>query len=397
MMMSPQKRIKVLFLLRTLRIGGAERQVIETISRLNPSLFESKLYCFAGGGPLQNLVRQYDIDATVFPPPDGKMSFCRRSLIYLKRLLALCRYIGKERPDIVHCYSYSASIYGGIAAKLAGVSVLITTRRNLGHFKDGRPFYQIFENLVNLLTDAVFVNSEAVKRDVLQREKIDVNKLYVLYNGVDVSLYAPQNTNSRHSLNKRDLGIPENAPVIGIIANLHPHKGYKEFLLAARNVHQQYPEARFLCIGEDRGIQQELENLVYETGLEQFVLFLGLRTDIPELLSLFDIQVSTSYEEGFSNAILEGMASGKAIVATAVGGTPESIVHEQTGLLVPAHNSDILAHAICSLLERPAFALQLGLNARNRAKEHFSLEKMIDKLEKLYMLLFSHKTSSIIK
>ena len=105
-------------------------------------------------------------------------------------------------------------------------------------------------------------------------------------------------------------------------------------------------------------------------------------------LTIFDIQVSASHEEGFSNAIIEGMAAGKPVIATAVGGTSEAVLHEETGLLIPPHSPDALAKALVRLLTDRDFAAQLGRNGRIRVENYFSMEKMIDKFEKLYLNLW---------
>jgi glycosyltransferase involved in cell wall biosynthesis len=242
---------------------------------------------------------------------------------------------------------------------------------------------------VNRFTDGVLVNSQAMKEDVLQRERISPDKVHIIYNGVDIQKYRMRNRNvelsSRLAQKKYELGIPETSPVIGIIANLFAYKGHRDFIIAASKVHQHYPEARFLCIGEDWGIQQHLEELRSQLGLQNHLIFTGSIPNVAEMLHVIDIQVSASYEEGFSNVILEGMASGKPIIATSVGGTPEAILDKRCGLLVPPKNPTALAEARISLLQNPDFAVQLGYNARKRVEEYFSMEKMLDKLENLYL------------
>jgi glycosyltransferase involved in cell wall biosynthesis len=388
--MPHSKRKKIVYILGTLQIGGTERQVVETATRLNRDHFHVKVYGLSEDGPLKSILDQQGISTTIFNDiRPKKLSLPAALCRYSRKFWRLYWYLRQERPEIVHCYHYSPSIYGGIAAKLTGTPVLITNRRCLGLFKDALPHYQLWENLVNRFTERVLVNSEALKADVLQRELIAPEKVHVIYNGVDLNVYRPIDVDVRGQLGlkKRALGIPEAAPVIGILANLIPYKGHRDLLLAAAEVHRFYPEARFVCIGEDRGIQPQLEQLRRELDLHHQVLFVGNSPNVPEMLQIFDIQVSASHEESFSNAILEGMASGKPIVATSVGGSPEAVLHNITGLLVPPREPITMAQAITSILAHPDFALQLGHNGRKRIEEHFSLEKMIDKLENLYLTL----------
>ncbi len=132
-------------------------------------------------------------------------------------------------------------------------------------------------------------------------------------------------------------------------------------------------------------MEQELRASIDKLSLQGHVMFSGEVSDVTGWLHLIDIQVSASYEEGFSNVILEGMASGKALVATAVGGTPEAVLDNITGLLVPPRDPQAIAQGILAFLNNPEFASACGENARKRIEDHFSMEKMIDKLEKLYL------------
>lgn len=386
------QRKKIVYLIATLRVGGSEQQLIDTAIRINRKIFEPKLYCLCEGGHLQSIAEQHGVKVTTFKT-DPHKTLNSRSISFRRprEFFSLYRYLQQERPDIVHCYMYKPSIYGGLAARLMKKPILLTNRRCLGFFKDGKPYYQVLENIVNRFTDGVLVNSQALKEDVLCRENISPDKVHLIHNGVDIQKYTITDKNVEFWVKqkKQELGIPEKAPVIGMVANLFPYKGYHDFIMAASEVHRSYPEARFLCIGEDWGIQRQLEKLSSQLGIRDNLLFTGYVPDIPKMLHGLNIQVSASHEEGFSNAILEGMASGKPIIATAVGGTPEAILDKSSGLLVPPKVSGALADAITALLKNPDFAAQLGANARKRVEEHFSMEKMLDKLEKLYLKLIS--------
>ena len=379
------KKKKVVYVIGRLCIGGAERQVVQTALSLNRDRFIPKVYCVSEGGPFRAPLEQQGIEVTVSHSPALRTSL----LTIFRRFLALYRYLRREQPDIVHCYLYTPSLYGGFAAKLAGNPVIITSRRGLGHFKDNKPHYQMLENIVNRFADGVLVNSHAVKDDVFKREALASDKVHMIHNGIDTHTFTPVEHADEYLLSKKhELGISETAPVIGMIANFFAYKGYREFLLAASEVLRHFPQARFVCIGEDCGIQPELEQLCRELGIAQSCLFrLGQYQEIPELIRTFDIQVSASHEEGFSNAVLEGMASGKPIIATTVGGNPEAVQHNVTGVLIPPKDPAALSHAILSLLKNPELASTLGRNGRKWVEDHFSLEKMIDKLENLYSTL----------
>lgn len=390
--MKASQRKKVVYLFGSLRVGGTERQVIETAIGLNREYFEPKLYCLSGGGPLLSRVEQHGLDVT-FGHVAPLQAQRRRvfPMTWLKKFLKLSRYLRRERPDIVHAYLLTPSVYGGLATRLMGrPPVLISSRRCLGLFKDElQAHYQVMENLVNCWTDAIVVNSQAVRQAVLQRERVNAKTIHVIYNGVDTRTYRPDadDSNSRRARQRQVLGIADEEIVFGMVANLIPYKGYHDFLRAAAIVTQQHPQTRFLCIGEDRGLRGQLEQLALELSIRHQVLFTGRIDAMPDMLPALDIQVSASHQEGFSNAILEGMACGKPMIATAVGGTPEVVEDKVTGRLVPPHNPPALAEAMHALVCQPGQALEMGLRARQRVEEHFSLEKMVDKLENLYVTL----------
>ena len=390
---SAKRKIKVVYIIGRLVIGGAERQITETAARINKDFFDPKLYCLSEGGPLEAFTRQHNIDTEIFDSSRyDSSSLFSYLLIRFRKLLALYRYLKRVQPDIVHCFMYAPSIYGGFISRLTGNPILITSRRCLGLFKDHRPHLQFFENVVNRFTNKVLVNSSALRKDVLQREKIDPQKVQVLYNGVDTQHYVP--TNSDKELHpcvlfrKQAWGIPEHAQVVGMLATLFPYKGHEDFIRAASEIHRIYPDVRFVCVGGDRGTKHTLEQLGRSLGLEKHLLFPGECQDAAKVLPMFDIQVSASHEEGFSNAILEGMSLGKPIVATNVGGTPDAVLHNVNGLLVPPKSPGKLSQAIMLLLEEPDFAAILGKNGRKRAEEYFSMESMINQLEKIYFELY---------
>ncbi len=373
-----KEKIKIAFLLPTLAVGGAEKHVIEVVARLDRTHFLPTLYCISGGGELERDAIQKGIRLTIYqahPAPQRRIA----------RLSAICRYLRQERPDIAHCYLYPAQIWGGIAARLTGVPILMTSRRVLGEFKQRKPYLQWIENWVNRFTDVVIVNSYAVRDDALRRERIPDQKVRMVHNGVDTRKFVPQAELSAEQrfAKRRELGIPQDAPAIGMVANLIPYKGYREFIMAAADVQRDYPEARFFCIGQDRGIQAELAQLAQSLGIRH-CYFTGISLDILEWFALLDIYVSASYEEAFSNALLEAMASGVPVIATEVGGTPEVVRHHQTGVLIPPKDASALAHAISTLLSHPEMARRLATNARMNIEKHFSIECMVTNMEKIY-------------
>ena len=396
-MMTATRKIKVVYLLRTLALAGAERYVVETASSLEQTQFEPKIYGIAGGGVLRSEAERYGVEVTTFQASQKYNPYVSTPSVYwyLKKFVALCQYLKREQPDIVHCYMYAPSLYGSVAAKLTGRALVLTNRMRLGAFKEQAWHYQWLENFINRFVDGVLVNSQAVRDDVLRRERIAAEKVHVIYGGVNIDRFAPLNSHpERQALREEKraaFGIPPHASVIAVIGNLFVHKGYNEFIRAAAEVSRKHPDTRFLCIGEDRGTQHHLASLAKELGIQTQVIFTGQVQHIEEMLPALDIQVSASHEEGFSSAILEGMASGKPVIATNIGGNPEAVLHEQTGLIVPPKDPGALARAITTLIEHPERAAQFGKNGRKRVERYFTNTTMMNSLENLYLALLEKR------
>jgi glycosyltransferase involved in cell wall biosynthesis len=386
-----QEPLKVIYLAGTLDIGGAEMQIAQSAIRLNRQQFSPLVCCQTREGVLSTELRAAGIPVTSFGfQGTGPRYSPLAPLRMIKITLSLAHYFRQVRPNIVHCYLFWPSVLGCIAARLAGVPLVVSSRRVLGLFKDGKPHYQWLENFANRFTDLVLVNSQAVRRDVLCRERVDPRKIRLIYNGVDVERFV---TAPEAGLQVRaEFGIPAAAPLVGIIANLNPYKGHRDFLQAAALVAAEFPRTHFLLVGRDDGIGAELRRLAGELGLSRRVFFTGPRQDIPPVLAALDVQVLASHQEAFSNAILEGMAAGKPLVVTDVGGNAEAVVDGQTGFVVPPHDPPALAGAILPLLRDGELRRRMGQAGRRRAKDFFDLDKMVETLQALYLEHLAVKT-----
>src|SRR5439155_24752443 len=209
----------------------------------------------------------------------------------------------------------------------------------------------LLQGIANRFTDVVIANSEAVRADTIRRERLDPAKVRVIHNGVDLTRFGDA---AAASAIRAELLSDGGGPLVVVVANLIPYKGLDYFVDAWREVLKQLPEARAVVVGEGPE-RRRLETR--SADMSQGIHFIGSRDDVPAILCASDLVVQASLEEGFPNAILEAMAAGRAVVATAVGGTPEAVVHERTGLLVRPRDGAALAGAIIRLLE-PSLARQ---------------------------------------
>ncbi len=390
------KKIKIVFIIGSLQLGGAERQLAELAVRLDKERFEVEICCIAQGGPLLEYVREHGVPVRIFDFFLKKGKYNPVSHIHIIReLWKIFHYIRTSDADIVHAFLYTAYIVGIPCARLSGVPLTLASRRSLGYFKDTSYLKQPLENLVNRLTHVVLVNSKAVKADVLAREKIDPEKIRLIYNGVDIGMFQEMEVDTLNL--KQELGIPEDSIIIGVVANLIHYKGHRGIIEAARIIKPQEPRAKFVLVGRDGGIKNELDVMIDMYELGDTIFFTGDRTDVPRLMHLFDIAALTSHEEGFSNVILEAMASGTPLVATAVGGNPEAVVNEETGLLVPPRSPEELADALLRLLKNPEMRNHMGTKGLERVREYFSMERLIENMESLYLELLEKQQSGIQK
>ncbi|MCX7766381.1 MAG: glycosyltransferase [Candidatus Sumerlaeia bacterium] len=377
------KKIKIVFVIGSLNLGGAEGQLAELAIRLDKNIFDVEICCIAQGGPLMELVSRHGIKIRVFKFYLVRGKYSPYSYFHLPReLWRIYRYFKETKPDIVHAFLYTAYIVGILCARLAKVPVTIASRRSLGYFKENNILKQPLENFINKLTDYVLVNSEAVRQDVLRREKIDPNKIHLIYNGVDLTKFQ---THSDLSELRAQLNLTEDNLVVGVVANLIHYKGHKELIEAARILKPRFPKLKFVFVGRDGGMKAELEQLTKNYTLNDTIIFTGGRRDVPELMQMFDIVALASYEEGFSNVILEAMASGKPVIATNVGGNPEAVVHGETGLIVPPRSASALAAAIEQLLTDSLLRKTMGEKGRQRVKQLFSIDRLLTEMQKFYL------------
>jgi glycosyltransferase involved in cell wall biosynthesis len=213
----------------------------------------------------------------------------------------------------------------------------------------------------------------------------------VIHGGVDVDRYAELARADTRDI-RHELGLTDASAVVGIVANSRPLKDLATFLRAAASVVEVAPGTRFVIIGE--GWQRDkLVRLARELHLDGNVLFLGLRRDVPRIVSILDIGVCSSLSESCCNAILEYMASRKPVVATRVGGNPELVIEGHTGLLVPPQDPPALAGAILALLQDRGLALEMGRAGQQRARQSFSLERMASQTQLVYEGLLRDTTA----
>ncbi|HEV3417737.1 MAG TPA: glycosyltransferase, partial [Pirellulales bacterium] len=221
------------------------------------------------------------------------------------------------------------------------------------------------------------------------REGFPESKVYVIPNGVDVDRFCARPADL---CVRRQLGLPADAPVAGILAALRPEKNHEMFLRVAAQVRREVPSAHFLVIG-DGPERAKLERIAAELKIADAVHFLGTRPDVPELLNLLDVLLLTSRNEANPVSILEALACGKPVIATRVGSVPESVLDGQVGYLVEPESADAMARRVVELFRDPNLAQALGAAGRQHVVDNWSLDRMVAGYEELLIRLHTQKTA----
>jgi glycosyltransferase involved in cell wall biosynthesis len=370
-------RRRVLYTINRMDVGGSQTHLLQVLRLLDRTRFEPLLCCLTGKGTLLETARA--TGATVVSGGLGRL----KAPGALPALARLARFMRRERVDIVHNYLLRANVVGTLAARAARVPVVLTSKRGC---HERRGLELAGARLSNRLADCVTTNANAVRAFVHDNEGCPLEKMVVIPSGIDSDRFAPLPPGDY----KQRLGLPADAPVVGIVTRMRVRKGVEEFLRAMVEVRRTHPAARAVVVGEV-ALDAELTAMVAASGLGDHLHLLGRRADMPEVLSAFDVFVLSSHGEGMSNAILEAMAMCQPVVATDAGGTGEVVQEGRTGYLVPPRDVATLAAAIGRVLDDPACARAMGERGRSVVVEHFSARAMVRQMEALYARLLDGK------
>ena len=375
-MTPPTARVRLVNVVATLMCGGTEGQMMTLCRSLDAKRFDLEFACLRRVGPFVK-----DIDDRGLPLTEYRFSSFR-SVTALSQQTKFARYVSRHGVDIVHSYSFYGNVFAIPPARLAGTPVVIASIRDLGLYLT--PLQRRVQRYACHFADCVVVNAEAVKTWLVS-EGYDASRIVVIRNGVDLTRFSGPAQPDRI---RQEFGLPAGAPIVAVASRLSRMKGLEQYLEAAAVVARRTTDARFLIIGEpppfDLGYLDELKILADRLGIGDRVIFTGLRSDVPTLLAGVDVAVMPSLNEALSNALLESMAAGAAVVATRVGGTPEALVDGENGLLVPPDDVAALSGAVTRLLDAPELAARLGRAARQSIADRFSVERMVETTESLY-------------
>lgn len=357
--------------------GGSERQAVQLTRLLREDgSFNVSIATLENAGVLREEVEKMGFTEI----PEFKLtSFYNAN--FVKQLLKCANFLRAGKIEIIHTHDFYTNIFGMLAAQIIKVPMAIASKRETGGMRS--KMQKRIEKFAFRQANAIVANSEAVK-NYLIAEGVPEAKIRVIYNGLDLERSTPKITDRKAICAELGLPAEENIKFITLVANLrHKVKNQPMFLRAAQKVRQKFPNAHFVLAGEGE-LREDLENLAKELQITENTHFIGRCTQVPELLSLSFAGVLTSFNEGFSNAILEYMAAQLPVVATRVGGAGEAVVENETGFLVASDDAEALANRLIELLQNEEKARQFGAKGREIVEEKFSCAAQLENTLKLY-------------
>lgn len=359
---------RVMQLVLSLSPGGTERLVIEIVRALSQRI-DFVVCCLDEPGAWASELAAIDVPV---------VSLARTPGFQPRLAMRLARLLKQHRVDVVHCHHYSPYVYGLLASILKpGVQIIFTEH---GKLSDAGPSAK--RKLINPILSRRPGRLCAVSADLKQHmiaEGFPARRLSVLYNGIDPG---ERPTAAQRHAARVELGIPDDAFVAGTVGRLDPVKNLPLLLQAQALLRDQHAHARVVIVG-DGSERAALEAKAAELGISDSVCFAGYRQDVRFLMSAFDVYVNCSTYEGVSLTILEAMASALPVVATPVGGNPEVVVHQETGVLVEGR-PQLLAAALAALAIDPRRRRVMGDAGRWRVKRHFSIARMVEQYASAY-------------
>ncbi|MDD2922522.1 MAG: glycosyltransferase [Anaerolineales bacterium] len=368
-----QRKIKIVYLIGQLGLGGSERQLYLLLKHLDPSKFEAAVIVFNPSAyvTLDEAIRQLGFQ--VFAIPES-----RRSI--LPRLIYIYKVLRRLAPDIVHSWTIHDNPYAGIAGWLAGVKVRWGSARDSIHAKGFGGLPAFYKWLAFNIVSRIVVNAESIYEE-LSSKGISANKISLLPNCVEISADA-------EPMELSQFGVPENGALIGLVGNLRKKKNHFMFIEGMERVLSKHPNAYGIIVGQpipdEMEYHQELKTKLSDSKLAKRVFLTGFRDDVPALMRQMTIFCMTSDYEGTPNAILEAMAAAKPVIATRVGGIPNMVEDGVSGFLVEAGDANSLANAINKLLLDPALAEAMGQAGREIVEARFGCGQVIAQLQNLY-------------
>jgi glycosyltransferase involved in cell wall biosynthesis len=335
---------------------------------------ELSVTCLSGEGPLLDRYTSVGIPVALF----GLRGLATARAI--RAGVEFTRHIRSAGVHIVHAHDLYSNMFAAPCAK-AACCPLLTSRRWL--HGPSRLTYRLANRLAYRCSDRVVANAPALARHLVDVEHLSSERVVTVNNFVGEDAFQPPPAGWCEDLKAR-LGVPEGSVTVCVVASLRPVKDHATLLKAAARIAQKHPTFYVVLVGADYGCRAALEEIIDASDMRGRVLFSGLLASRPSPHYAFDVAALSSVSEGFPNSLLEAMAAGRPVVATRVGGIPDVVVHEETGVLVEPSSVPELADALDHLLADRCARIAMGAKGRARALHEYSLKHTMDRLLQVY-------------
>lgn len=380
--------IRILRIIARLNVGGPAIHVTLLTEKLSAPDYESTLVCGTIGddeGDMSYYAAAHGVTPVILP----ELGRSLHPLRDLRTIWKVYRLIRQYQPDVVHTHTAKAGFVGRVAAWLAGVPVIVHTFH--GHVFQGyfsptmTRVFLLLERMTARMSSTVITLTDGLRRDLADVYHItDREHITVLPLGLDLAPFAA--VVRKNGAFRREHGIPADAPLSGIVGRLVPVKNHRLFLDAAARVRAHVPDAHFVIIG-DGELRGELEAQVDALGLRDAVTFTGWMQNLAPVYADLDINVISSVNEGTPVSVIEALAAGCPVVATAVGGLPDLLEQGAFGALVPSGDAEALAAAMVRVLREPPD----GNTTQALMLERYGIERLVGDLRRLYGALLAEK------
>jgi len=375
---------KVLHIITRLIIGGAQENTMLTAELLDKKKFDVEVLSGSQTGSEGSLIEEIKKRGIKLKIEN----YLVREINPIKDFIALIKLykiIKKGNYKIVHTHSSKAGIAGRFAAWFAGVPVIIHTVHGWGHTPYQHPvirnFYILLEKITQKMSNRLIAVSPKDIDKGLKQGIATKKKYIVIRSGIETDRFGKCKISKNEM--KKKLNIPENSIVIGTVTRLSPQKAPLDFIKACSIIAKKNNNAFFVIVG-DGNLRFDAEQMVKDLKIENRFIFTGLRRDVPELMTAFDIFVLSSLWEGLPRVLPQAMATGLPIVATSIDGSAEAVEDGLNGFLVPPKMPEEIAKKVIYLIDNPAIANKMGNNGK-KLVDIFSAKKMVDDIEKLYL------------
>ncbi len=370
----PNRPLRIVHFIDTLGVGGTELNAVRLAEHLDPAQFAISVACF-GDGPLRARLEAAHIPIHIYSP----RSMYGPGMVREGRRFA--RFLVSEQIDVVHSHDRYANLFCMMWGRYAGTPGLIASKR----WGTQKITHTVTNRLAYRLADRVLGNSEQVGKGLIAVERVPRDRVVVVPNFVNDDAFDGASPEFLATM-RRELDVPSDALVVGIVARLSPIKDHKSLIKAIALLAPTFPKLLLVIIGAGP-YRADLEAFAAAEGVSSIVRFAGLREPPPNLHSLFDVSVLCSLSEGFPNSVVEAMAAGRPVVGTAVGGVPDAVREGVNGTLVPAQDPPALAGALALLLGDAELRQRMGAAGRRIAREQFSASIVLPRLATLYHTL----------